>query len=210
MPDLKRHRTAASLRGLRRTNTSRERLIGRTKGGLNSKLHVAADAMGRPMNMFLSSRHRSDYLGARALLLSLPSATVLIVNRGYDADWLRWALADQGIRACIPVRKGRRHTIAHAPTLYRERHRIEIMFGRLKDWRRVATRYDHCPDLFLSACALAATVLFWLQEMKSEPRVWCPTPVRTNFSLSHSQTLRLEEGSLILSWTAILWKSVSR
>ncbi|WP_154725285.1 transposase, partial [Brevundimonas mediterranea] len=42
------------------------------------------------------------------------------------------------------------------------RNRIEIMFGRLKDWRRVATRYDRCPNVFLSAIALAATVLFWL------------------------------------------------
>ena len=45
---------------------------------------------------------------------------------------------------------------------YKRRNRIEIMFGRLKDWRRVATRYDRCPNVFLSAIALAATVLFWL------------------------------------------------
>ena len=45
---------------------------------------------------------------------------------------------------------------------YRRRYRIEIMFGRLKDWRRVATRYDRCPKVFLSAIALAATVIFWL------------------------------------------------
>ena len=45
---------------------------------------------------------------------------------------------------------------------YRRRNRIKIMFGRLKDWRRVATRYDRCPKVFLSAVALAATVLFWL------------------------------------------------
>jgi transposase len=45
---------------------------------------------------------------------------------------------------------------------YKSRNRIEIMFGRLKDWRRVATRYDRCPTVFLSAVALAATALFWL------------------------------------------------
>ena len=45
---------------------------------------------------------------------------------------------------------------------YKRRNRIEIMFGRLKDWRRVATRYDRCPKVFLSAIALAATVLYWL------------------------------------------------
>lgn len=112
--------------------------------------------------MFLSAGHRSDYLGARALLSLLPQAKVLIADWGYDADWLRWALADRGIKTCIPSRKGRKIAIPHDPVLYRLRHRIKNMFGRLKDWRRIATRHDRCADLFLSACALAATVLFWL------------------------------------------------
>lgn len=112
--------------------------------------------------MFLSAGQTSDYVGARAMLSSLPSAKMLVADRGYDADWLRWALADRGIAPCIPSRQGRTVTIAHDPVLYRQRHRIENMFGRLKDWRRIATRYDRCADLFLSACALAATVLFWL------------------------------------------------
>lgn len=141
---------------------TRGRLIGRTKGGLNSKLHVAADAKGRPIQMFLSAGHRSDYLGAHALLPLLPQAKALIADRGYDADWLRWALADRGIKACIPSRKSRKQIIPHDPALYRERHRIENMFARLKDWRRIATRYDRCAKVFLSACALAAVVLFWL------------------------------------------------
>jgi transposase len=52
--------------------------------------------------------------------------------------------------------------VAHEPILYRQRHRIENMFGRLTDWRHIATRYDGRAVLFLSACALAAIVLFWL------------------------------------------------
>ena len=112
--------------------------------------------------MFLSAGQTSDYVGARALLSSLPKAKVLLADRGYDADWFRWALADRGIQPCIPSRKGRTLPVAHDPILYRQRHRIENAFGRLKDWRRIATRYDRCADLFLSACALAAVVLFWL------------------------------------------------
>ena len=55
---------------------------------------------------------------------------------------------------------------------YKRRNRIEIMFGRLKDWRRIATRYDRCAKTFLSAVALAATVMFWLRKsMSLEPRV---------------------------------------
>lgn len=158
---LKVHRTAASLRVRMGLKTGR-RMIGRTKGGLNSKLHVVADTKGRPIQMFLSAGHRSDYVGALALLSSLPPAKALIADRGYDADWLRAALADRGIVACIPARRGRRTTIQHDPSLYRLRHRVENMFARLKDWRRVATRYDRSADLFLSAIALASTVLFWL------------------------------------------------
>lgn len=119
--------------------------------------------------MFLSAGHRSDYLGAKAMLSSLPKAKTLIADRGYDADWFRWALADRGVAACIPARRGRKVPIPHDPALYRQRHRIETAFGRLKDWRRLATRHDRCPIAFLSACAPAAVVLFWLRVLNLGP-----------------------------------------
>ncbi len=68
----------------------------------------------------------------------------------------------KGIRVCIPGWKKRKKKIPFDRRRYSRRNRIEIMFGRLKDCRRVATRYDPCPIGFLSAIALAATVLFWL------------------------------------------------
>jgi transposase len=77
-------------------------------------------------------------------------------------DACRDALKDKGIRPCIPGRKSRGKTVRYDKRRYRRRNRIEIMFGRLKDWRRVATRYDRCAKTFLSAVALAATVIFWL------------------------------------------------
>ncbi|MFZ6765046.1 IS5 family transposase [Pseudoroseomonas sp. WGS1072] len=156
---LKAHRTAASLRGKK---GAAGRLIGRTKGGLNSKLHALADAKGRPLNLYLSAGPTSDYIGARALLPSMPKAQVLLADRGYDADWFRDALAQRDIVACIPGRQTRKILITHNAALYRQRHKIENAFARLKDWRRVATRYDRCDDIFLSACALAAMVIFWL------------------------------------------------
>ena len=112
--------------------------------------------------MYLSAGQTSDYIGARALLASLPPAGNLLADRGYDADWFRNALIERDIQPCIPSRKGRTIAIAHDTDLYRKRHKIENMFARLKDWRRIATRYDRCADLFLSACALAAAVMFWL------------------------------------------------
>ena len=104
----------------------------------------------------------SDYTGAAALIGSLPEAEWMLADRGYDADWLRNALIDKGITPCIPGRKSRGTPVKYDKRRYKRRNRIEIMFGRLKDWRRVATRYDRCPKVFLSAVALAAAVLFWL------------------------------------------------
>ena len=104
----------------------------------------------------------SDYTGARALMGSLPKARTMLADRGYDADWFRNGLTDMGISSCISSRKNRKEPIPHDKKLYKERHKVEIMFGRLKDWRRVATRYDRSPTVFLSAIALAALVIFWL------------------------------------------------
>ncbi|WP_419756625.1 IS5 family transposase [Brevundimonas sp.] len=154
---LKAHRTASSLRGKK---GGLGRLIGRTKGGMNTKLHAVTDAHGRPISLFMTAGQVSDYIGAAALLDSLPRAQWLLGDRGYDADWFRDALQAKGITPCIPGRKTRTEPIRYEKRRYKRRNRIEIMFGRLKDWRRVATRYDRCPTVFLSAIALAATVLF--------------------------------------------------
>jgi len=86
----------------------------------------------------------------------------MIGDRGYDSASYRTGLAARGISPCIPSTRSRKIPILHDKALYRQRHRIEIMFGRLKDWRRVATRYDRCPKVFLSAIALAALVIYWL------------------------------------------------
>lgn len=61
-----------------------------------------------------------------------------------------------------PSRKQRKTRVKHDKRRYRSRNQIEIMFGRLKDWRRVATRYDRCPKVFLYAIALATLVIYWL------------------------------------------------
>jgi transposase len=129
---------------------------------MNTKLHAVTDAQGRPIRFFMSAGQVSDYTGARAMMGSLPVADWLIADRGYDADWFREALEDRGIRACIPGRKSRDTPVRYDKRRYKRRNRIEIMFGRLKDWRRIATRYDRCPKVFLSAVALAAAVIFWL------------------------------------------------
>lgn len=138
---------------------------------MNTKLHAVTDTSGRPIRFFLTAGQVSDYTGAAALLSSLPEADWLLADRGYDADWFREALSDRGIRPCIPGRKSRKKLVRYDKRRYKRRNRIERMFGRLKDWRRVATRYDRCPKVFLSAIALAATVIFWLCVLNLEPDV---------------------------------------
>ena len=141
---------------------NRRQLMGRSRGGLTSKIHALVDANGLPVRLALTAGEAHDNRLAGKLLSRLRLGAILLADRGYDADWFRDALQARGITPCIPGRKTRTEPIRYDKRRYKRRNRIEIMFGRLKDWRRVATRYDRCPTVFLSAIALAATVLFWL------------------------------------------------
>ena len=114
------------------------RLIGLTTGGMNTKLHAITDTSGRPIRFFVTAGQVSDYTGAAALMNGLPEADWLLADRRYDADWFREALIDKGTKPCIPGRKSRKIAVKYD----KRRNRIERMFGGLKDWRRVATRYD--------------------------------------------------------------------
>ena len=114
--------------------------------------------------MLLSEGQMSDYKGAALMLDALPPAKALLGDRGYDAGWFRNALAARGITPCIPSKANRKIPIAHDRMLYRQRHKIENMFGRLKDWRRIHTRYDRCAHTFFSAICIAATVIFWINQ----------------------------------------------
>ena len=117
-------------------------MIGQTKGGMNTKLHAVTDTSGRPVRLFITAGQVSDYAGAAALMNGIPEAEWLLADRGYDADWFRKTLADKGTEPCNPGRKSRRKTVKYDKRRYKRCNRIERMFGRLKDWRRVSTRYD--------------------------------------------------------------------
>ena len=112
--------------------------------------------------MLRTEGQMSDHKGARLMLGALPAAKALLGDRGYDSNWFRTALIEKGIEPCIPSSKSRKVEIPHDKTLYQQRHKIENMFARLKDWRRIATRYDRCAHAFFSAICIAATVAFSL------------------------------------------------
>jgi transposase len=120
------------------------------------------DGQGRPLVLLLSEGQMSDYRGAALMIDALPQATHMIADKGYDGDWFRQALIERGATPCIPSKANRIVRIPHDTTLYRQRHLIENMFGKLKDWRRIHTRYDRCAHTFMSAICIAATVIFWL------------------------------------------------
>jgi transposase len=98
------------------------------------------------------------------VLNELPAAAHLIADRGYDSAWFRQALSDRGIEPCIPSSRSRKQPFPYDKLLYRQRHKIENLFAHLKDWRRIATRYDRCAHTFFSAICIAATFIFWINE----------------------------------------------
>lgn len=123
---------------------------------------MVCDENGRPILLALTAGQVSDYNGARLLMGRLPRTQFMLADRGYDADWLRTELQNQNITPCIPPRKNRNALIEYDRHLYKQRHKIENMFGKLKDWRRIAMRYDRCSHTFLSAITIAAIVIFYL------------------------------------------------
>jgi len=104
----------------------------------------------------------SDYKGAEILLDELPRGKFMLADRGYDVLWFRDGLKRKGIKPCLTAKKNRKTDIPYDKTLYKQRHKIESMFGRLKDWRCIATRYDRCAHPFFSAICIAAFVIWWL------------------------------------------------
>lgn len=110
----------------------------------------------------LSAGQVSDYQGARTLIDRLPQAPTLLADRGYDADWFREALINKGIVPCIPSKKNRKVQHEYDRDLYKKRHKIENSFAKLKDWRRIATRYDRCAHIFKAAITIACIFIWWI------------------------------------------------
>jgi len=99
---------------------------------------------------------------ASALLSSAGPIERLIADKAYDTNSLRGLLAERGIDAVIPSSARRKPLIPHDREAYRQRNLIERMFARLKDFRRVATRYDKLASNFLAGVTLAAAITWWI------------------------------------------------
>jgi transposase len=154
---LKAHRTAASLlkRGCSALHRAHQRgpELQAARGPRRTRAADRPAADQGPDER--SQGRRADAAGAAAG----PRADR---RQGYDSDWFRAALSGRGIEPCIPSTRSRKAPLPYDKALYRERRRIENAFGRLKDWRRIAMRYDRCAHTFFSAICIAAAITFWL------------------------------------------------
>lgn len=135
--------------------------MGRSRGGLTTKIHAFVDAEGRPVRLELTAGQAGDApMAARLLDAVAPGATV-IADKAYDTDGIRSFVTARGAWANIPPRSTRKGTFAFSRWVYRQRNLVERFFNRLKQMRGLATRYDRRPDNFLAAIKLAA-VRIWI------------------------------------------------
>ncbi len=146
----------------RRQRGELNQAIGRSRGGRTTKIHALADGCGRPLAFLLTGGQAADCQAAEPLLARVPVGIVVHADRGYDTNRVRLLIEGRGRAPNIPPRSHRRWKNCFSPYLYRGRNAIERMFGRLKDFRRIVTRYDKLAVNFLAAVHLAATVSYWL------------------------------------------------
>lgn len=149
---VKAHRCAAGGKG-----GSVPRPFGISGGGRTTKIHALGDGLGRPLALTLTPGQAADCRAAEFLLRNLPPGALLTADRAYHTDAVRGQSQARGSVPNIPPKRDRRWKHCSSPVLYRGRDAVERVFGRLKDFRRIATHYDKLASNFWDAGLLAAT-----------------------------------------------------
>jgi transposase len=140
--------------------------MGRSRGGLTTKIHALVDAEGRPIRIALTPGQAHDAKAAAALLGDLQAGSTLLADRAYDTNAIRDQAREQKVWANIPLKKTRKATFPFSSWVYRQRNLAERFFNKLKQYRAIATRYDKDPDNFLAAIMLASSRI-WLRSYES-------------------------------------------
>ncbi len=130
--------------------------MGRSRGGLTTKIHALVDASGLPIALKLTEGQAHDGRSADDMLASLAAGQILLADRAYDSDRLRNSLAERGAWANVKPIPRRTNVPAFSPFLYRYRNLVERFFNKLKHFRAVATRYDKNPENYLASIKLAS------------------------------------------------------
>lgn len=140
--------------------------MGRSRGGLTTKIHALVDGRGLPMQLHLSEGQASDCKEADPLLDAVPHDSIFLGDKAYDSDAVRAKVEAQGGFANIPLKRNRKKSFAFCAFLYRYRNLVERFFGKLKNARGIATRYDKRADNFLAAVKLFSARL-WIAANES-------------------------------------------
>ncbi len=140
--------------------------MGRSRGGLTTKIHALVDRKGLPLRLLLTPGQAGDCPAARGLLDHLGPGSVLLADRAYDADWLRREIEARGAAPNIPSTANRTWSACFSKRLYRQRNRVERFFNRIKHFRRAATRYEKHAANFLAMLQLAS-IRLWLKSIES-------------------------------------------
>lgn len=140
--------------------------MGRSRGGLTTKIHALVDACGRPIRLKLTPGQAHDGRSAADMFDTIEAGDVLLADRAYDSDDLRARLDARGAWGNIRAMPHRVKTFPFSAWLYRKRNAVERFFNKLKHFRAVATRYDKRDDNYLAAVQLAS-IRIWLRTYES-------------------------------------------
>ena len=140
--------------------------MGRSRGGLTTKIHALCDANGLPIKLKLTAGQAHDGKSAADMLNDIGAGQILLADAAYDADAMRADLAARGAWACVKPMPTRTNIPAFSPFLYRLRNTVERFFNKLKHFRAIATRYEKHDANFLALVKLAS-VRIWLRAYES-------------------------------------------
>jgi transposase len=148
--------------GFGRKKGEQKQAVGRSRGGRNTKIHAIADAKGRLLSVLLTGGEAHDCPPAPRLIRRTKVARKLLGDKAYDSAELRQWLKERGTKAVVPNGSNRKQPFSFDKKSYKQRHRIENAFCRLKDFRRIATRYDKLARNFLASVCLVAAIVWWI------------------------------------------------
>jgi transposase len=140
--------------------------MGRSRGGLTTKIHAIVDANGLPVVLKLTEGQAHDGKSAQDMMGGIRDGQILLADRAYDSDALRSDLAKRGAWANIKPMPNRVNVPAFSPFLYRYRNHVERFFNRIKHYRAIATRYEKYASNFLAAVKLVA-IRIWIRNYES-------------------------------------------
>ena len=145
----------------RRKRGQKNQALGRSRGGFGTKIHLLSDALGNPIRLILTGGEQADCFQALPLLKGMTASAVL-ADKGYDAGYIVEEVTAMGAEAVIPPMRHRRNLRKYDKFLYKERNVIERMFGKMKHFRAIATRYSKLALSFMAFVHVAA-IWLWLK-----------------------------------------------